>query len=162
MVEQVWQQRWEGLDIVVVDQSEEPQAPTQDGIRYHVDTGCGLPRARNIGLGLATGDAVLFLDDDVHLRRHARQCIQPYDKIVTIIKTNFVSASANKNGIEFEMMKSALSWVDSKNMSFDFILKVRTDNFVKSDIAVSTTYGVHPSFFYRFIEFEYHLGKFLF
>ncbi len=67
VVEQVWQQRWEGLDIVVVDQSEEPQAPTQDGIRYHVDPGCGLPRARNIGLGLATGDAVLFLDDDVYL-----------------------------------------------------------------------------------------------
>jgi GT2 family glycosyltransferase len=57
-------------EIVVVDQSAVPDERTRAYaagnplIRYHRIAERGLPNARNVGVGLATGDAVLFLDDD--------------------------------------------------------------------------------------------------
>ena len=57
-------------EIVIVDQSAEPNdrvrayAESTPGIRYHRIPERGLPNARNVGVGLATGDVVLFLDDD--------------------------------------------------------------------------------------------------
>lgn len=58
------------FEIVVVDQSAardarlEAYAAAQPLIRYHRIPVRGLPNARNVGVGLAKGDAVLFLDDD--------------------------------------------------------------------------------------------------
>jgi len=53
-------------EIVVVDQSanEDARAAALPGVRYHRIAERGLPNARNVGIALATGDAVLFLDDD--------------------------------------------------------------------------------------------------
>jgi GT2 family glycosyltransferase len=55
-----------GDEWIVVDQSDVPM-PRRPGGRVWVDEGRGLPRARNIGLGLARNPVVLFLDDDVRL-----------------------------------------------------------------------------------------------
>ncbi len=54
-------------EIVIVDQSprEDERAAAWPGVRYHRIAQRGLPNARNVGLRLATGDVVLFLDDDV-------------------------------------------------------------------------------------------------
>ncbi|MBI3857263.1 MAG: glycosyltransferase family 2 protein, partial [Planctomycetes bacterium] len=57
-------------EIIVVDQSAVPDARVaayaagHPRIRFHRIAERGLPNARNVGVGLATGDAVLFLDDD--------------------------------------------------------------------------------------------------
>lgn len=57
-------------DIVVVDQSIEVDervaayAAGNPRVRLHRIPERGLPNARNVGVGLATGDVVLFLDDD--------------------------------------------------------------------------------------------------
>lgn len=57
-------------EIVVVDQSASPDertaayAAANPRVRLHRIAERGLPNARNVGVGLATGDAVLFLDDD--------------------------------------------------------------------------------------------------
>lgn len=58
------------FEIVVVDQSGIPDArvaayaATNPLVRYHRIPVKGLPNARNVGVGLARGEAVLFLDDD--------------------------------------------------------------------------------------------------
>jgi GT2 family glycosyltransferase len=58
------------LEIVVVDQSAaadprvEDYAASNPRVRYHRIPERGLPNARNIGVGLARGDVMLFLDDD--------------------------------------------------------------------------------------------------
>jgi len=61
-------------ELIVVDDGELEELPLQDlfdaaGVRthYHRKTGRGLPESRNIGVDLATGDVILFLDDDVAL-----------------------------------------------------------------------------------------------
>ncbi len=54
-------------EIVVVDQSarEDARVAVLAGVRIHRIAERGLPNARNVGVRLSTGDAVLFLDDDV-------------------------------------------------------------------------------------------------
>ena len=58
------------LEIVVVDQSAAPDprveayAAATPRVRYHRIAERGLPNARNVGIGLARGDVLLFLDDD--------------------------------------------------------------------------------------------------
>jgi GT2 family glycosyltransferase len=58
------------LEIVVVDQSAAPDdrveayAASNPRVRYHRIAERGLPNARNVGVGLAKGDVLLFLDDD--------------------------------------------------------------------------------------------------
>jgi len=58
------------FEIVVVDQSEAADArlaayaSTHPLVRLHRIPVKGLPNARNVGIGLAKGDSVLFLDDD--------------------------------------------------------------------------------------------------
>ena len=54
-------------EIVVVDQSarEDARSASLPGVRYRRIAERGLPNARNVGVRLSTGDAVLFLDDDV-------------------------------------------------------------------------------------------------
>jgi len=57
-------------EIVIVDQSPvldervADYATANPRVRYHRISARGLPNARNVGIGLATGDVVLFLDDD--------------------------------------------------------------------------------------------------
>jgi GT2 family glycosyltransferase len=52
-------------EIVVVDQSADENARLAAlPVRVHRIRERGLPNARNVGVGLATGDVVLFLDDD--------------------------------------------------------------------------------------------------
>jgi len=57
-------------EIVVVDQSAVldervvAYAAANPRVRFHRIAERGLPNARNVGVGLATGDVVLFLDDD--------------------------------------------------------------------------------------------------
>jgi GT2 family glycosyltransferase len=57
-------------EILVVDQSAIPDervaayASANPLVRHHRIAERGLPNARNVGVGLATGDVVLFLDDD--------------------------------------------------------------------------------------------------
>jgi GT2 family glycosyltransferase len=58
------------LEIVVVDQSAaadarlEAYAASNPRVRLHRIAERGLPNARNVGVGLARGDVLLFLDDD--------------------------------------------------------------------------------------------------
>lgn len=53
-------------EIVVVDQSgrEDARLAAFPGVRYRRLATRGLPNARNVGVRMAAGDAVLFLDDD--------------------------------------------------------------------------------------------------
>lgn len=53
-------------EIIVVDQSARPaeRVAAMAKIRYHRIAQRGLPNARNVGASLATGDVVLYLDDD--------------------------------------------------------------------------------------------------
>lgn len=53
-------------EIIVVDQSSETnlRVAALPGVRYHRIVERGLPNARNVGVALAGGDVVLFLDDD--------------------------------------------------------------------------------------------------
>lgn len=57
-------------EIIIVDQSAIPDERTaryaaeNPRVRHHRIAERGLPNARNVGVGLATGDVVLFLDDD--------------------------------------------------------------------------------------------------
>jgi GT2 family glycosyltransferase len=57
-------------EIIVVDQSAvrdervAAYAAAHPRVRHHRIPERGLPNARNVGVGLATGDVVLFLDDD--------------------------------------------------------------------------------------------------
>lgn len=57
-------------EIVVVDQSAQPDprveaySITHPRVRYHRIPERGLPNARNVGVRLASGDVILFLDDD--------------------------------------------------------------------------------------------------
>ena len=57
-------------EIIIVDQSADldervaSYAAVTPRVRHHRIAERGLPNARNVGVGLATGDVVLFLDDD--------------------------------------------------------------------------------------------------
>jgi len=57
-------------EIIIVDQSAPldervaSYAAATPRVRHHRISERGLPNARNVGIGLATGDVVLFLDDD--------------------------------------------------------------------------------------------------
>lgn len=83
---------WEtypNFEVIVVDQSDAPGSATQAlvergdaRLRYARVDYKGLPRARNHGVELATGDIVVFVDDDVvpapgFLRAHAGSYADP-------------------------------------------------------------------------------------
>ena len=66
-------QDYPDTEIIVVDQSERHTAETSrflesiaSRIRHHRDPRPNLPMARNTGTRLASGDVLLFIDDDVH------------------------------------------------------------------------------------------------
>lgn len=71
-------------ETVVIDQTEarDPRLEAYPGIRYLRISRKGLPNARNVGVEHATGDAILFLDDDVIpdadlVRRHVENLEDP-------------------------------------------------------------------------------------
>lgn len=61
----------EGWEIIVIDQSTAPSAELaaraegNPHLEYRHLEAPGLPNARNVGIGLARGDVVVFVDDDV-------------------------------------------------------------------------------------------------
>jgi len=102
------------FEIIVVDQSQAPDARVaayaseHPVVRLHRIPVKGLPNARNVGVSLAKGDAVLFLDDDsipdaALVRFHAEAYADPavagvggqvrggYDKIQGAVGTFRVS-----------------------------------------------------------------------
>jgi len=67
-------QEYGDLELIVVDQSAEEDVETRDffaehraRLRHHRLSEPSLPLARNAGLGLAGGEAVIFVDDDVRI-----------------------------------------------------------------------------------------------
>lgn len=80
------EQRYPDYELIVIDQTavHEPQteqflASNRHRLRHHRETRPSLPHARNVGLSLAVGDVVLFVDDDVlpddeHLITHHVRC----------------------------------------------------------------------------------------
>lgn len=72
------QQGYKPLEIVIVDQSPQPDSPLLNSLKgldlsqifikyYHVNFK-GLPRARNFGWQTSSGEILIYLDDDVKLR----------------------------------------------------------------------------------------------
>jgi len=85
-IEAVLTQEPPPLEIIVVDQTAEHEAATEETLRRLADEKkirwvrekvANLPRARNVGVALARGEVILFFDDDVVpaagiIARHAR------------------------------------------------------------------------------------------
>jgi GT2 family glycosyltransferase len=72
MLSRLLEQVGPGMEVIVVDQSESHEPATirfleahRDRLRYIQRPPRGLPAARNAGLDVATGEIVIFLDDDV-------------------------------------------------------------------------------------------------
>jgi len=82
----LFEQRHPDYELIVIDQTpvHEPSteqflANNRHRLRLHREIIPSLPRARNVGLSLAAGDVVLFVDDDVlpeneHLITHHAGC----------------------------------------------------------------------------------------
>ncbi len=80
------EQRYPDYELIVIDQTalhepltEQFLADNRRRMRHYRETRPSLPHARNLGLSLATGDVVLFVDDDVlpddeHLIAHHARC----------------------------------------------------------------------------------------
>lgn len=81
-------QSYTNAEIIVVDQSVEPEVPNPVApyslpVQYLRDSGRGAARARNAGIFAAKGEILLFLDDDVEIPevdfilQHARAYADP-------------------------------------------------------------------------------------
>ena len=63
---------FDGWELLVIDQTPEPlpylqqiAAERPEQVRYHHMPIRGLPNARNVGIGMARGEIIVFVDDDV-------------------------------------------------------------------------------------------------
>jgi GT2 family glycosyltransferase len=70
------------LEIVIIEETNNPQPPTGERIRYYPipERGLGLAFARNCGLQKACGSIVVFIDDDIVPAPHWLDAmIDPFD-----------------------------------------------------------------------------------
>lgn len=76
-LDSIFSQSYVPLEVIVVDQSTEHEPETwayleanQTRLRYRRLEQVGLPNARNAGIEAASGEIILFCDDDVRLASH--------------------------------------------------------------------------------------------
>ncbi|MGE5263499.1 MAG: glycosyltransferase family A protein, partial [Acidobacteriota bacterium] len=82
----VFDQTWGDFEIIVVDDGSEDDTPTMDALSsdrlvYHRIEHAGASAARNVGLALARGDYIAFLDsDDLWERQFLERMSAAFDK----------------------------------------------------------------------------------
>jgi len=128
---------------------------------------------RNIILPNQPCDVVLSIDQPIdELGPIASEVLKPYltmtfarddldfnnfEKGLTAINTHLKNfyASNNINGTqqqpapypkEFYQMERVLRWAERTKRQYDYVIKIRTDNYAKWPIQVSSLYGDHPDF----------------
>ena len=70
------------LELIIVEETNKPQPPTGERIRYYPipERGLGIAFARNFGLKKARGSIVIFIDDDVLLSQNwFDNLLQPFE-----------------------------------------------------------------------------------
>ena len=94
----------------------------------------------------------------------AQQCILGYEDLTNITFMHVDSSRLLKGRLtsmrEFLHMQHALSYIEqhygssnSASFPFEYAIKIRTDNYIKADISISTVLGKSTAFPMRFLQF---------
>lgn len=108
-------------EIIVVDQSDEPYSNLP--CTHIVDSGRGPSRARNLGFKNASGEIIVFLDDDVHIESNFLQ--QLCTPIINAKSKVVVGAICDENGqyknqTNSHWKKNYRNWIISLTSNPDF------------------------------------------
>jgi hypothetical protein len=87
---------------------------------------------------------IVFILDEIHPIKFsavAGLCLYPYLKYITVLG-KIINDTKSNVPIEFVLMTQALDYLAFKNETFDYAIKVRTDNVVLSPLrSISAVYG---------------------
>jgi hypothetical protein len=101
---------------------------------------------------------ILTFDDRVvNFDAEAAHCMTPYENHIYVLSGEITEKLPHVIAKEFALVDRAMKWVDAHQETlpkFEYMLKVRSDNFVQVDISVAASYAINSYFFHHFIDFE--------
>lgn len=94
----------------------------------------------------------------VSFKPAALDCLKMFkyrDEIIVTVLDGYLP-DFNQSKPEFQVTEAAVNWAEKSNNSFEYILKVRTDNMVRADIDLKTIFGDsdNKQFTKKFSSFE--------
>jgi len=115
---------------------------------------------KNVILPNQPCDVIISIDQPIgHITHKIVQKLGPYltmlfDKDDTDFNAYLKDFNQTTFPKEFYLMERAFRWVEKTNRTYGYALKIRTDNFAKHPIQISSLYGDHPNFNLLFGKFE--------
>ena len=101
---------------------------------------------------------IISLDDDItEFDSEILNCFAEFRQNITILNTKITKKLRIHVMKEFELMERAMVWMEQSNIKFHYILKVRSDNFVQTNIHAALSYGNHSNFYHSYLKFQENL-----
>jgi hypothetical protein len=96
-----------------------------------------------------------FLADNMQVR----SCLQMYEGSIDYIIEGIHKKTALHHGMEFDLMDRAMDHIEAKQYTANYLLKLRTDNFINAPLDIATAFGNSSSFVNKFMAFQHQYAK---
>ena len=91
--------------------------------------------------------------------KQIRACLNMYLSSIDFIVDGIHKKTALHHGMEFDLMDRALDHIEAKQYTSNYLIKVRSDNFINAPIDIATAFGNSSSFIHKFITFQQQFSK---